>query len=662
MSQIKTKYLISVIPLVRVPLTRDQDFFYTSADKIPFGTLVEIPFGPRKLRGIVIASKSDFERVGGMKIKRITKVLDEKLVSREQLKLVQFISHYYLCPLGIAMKHITPPRVKMRALQQDFPTAISTPSIRITAKEKKVLTIVSHATEMMKIVLQDTDPRRRQYFFLRMITEIFSEGAPSQILYLVPELTAIPAVEDLCRAQFGAENVITLHSKLSKGAFYDAWDRIRNNSGPQIIVATRTGLFAPYQQLRAILLSDTDDITYKQWDMNPRYDARRCSEELGKIHKCPVLFASAAPRITDRFDTEEKRSFFALPSQTASHVTLINMCKEHWKNNPRSKKGSYAPISSSLRTILQETLKKKEIALLFINHQGLNSFSICTQCKNVLRCPTCTRALVESQDGTFRCLHCAYQSDSFPMCPSCKNMTFRAVGVGTERIEKDITKFFPSARVLRVDGQSMKTTKAARAIYDRINSGEIDVVIGTQMITKSIFQRDLGCIAVIDADAFFGTTDFSVDEKAYAHLAHMISLGRAHKSHVVIQTFSPEHRIVQWAINDQYDIFYREECEDRRILHLPPFTTVVTMTYRSSNKRHARIMAEKMRKELLSISTEPSVRVQPVHKPLLDKVRGDYRRSVSFYVTPKKIPKKIEAILAKCESAWIIDRDPIATI
>lgn len=656
-----SKYLISVLPLVRVPLTRGQDFFYMYDTKIPFGTLVDISFGARKIRGVVIASKSDFDRVGGMKIKQITKILDEGLVTHEQLKLAQFISQYYLCPLGIILKHLTPANVKMRTVQAQS-SPIHMRIIRLTKTEKQILKLISHTTKMRKIVVHDSDLRRRQQLFLRIITEIFSEGAPAQILYLVPELTAVPAAEDLCCAQFGQENVITLHSKLSKGAFYDAWSKIKNNNGPQVIIATRSGLFAPFRHLRAIFVSDAEDIAYKQWDMNPRYDARRCSVELAKIHKCPTLFTSAAPQIGDRFESEKNNLFFTLTPRQKPRVTLINMCKEHWKNSPHSKKGRYEPISASLKVILQDTLKQKKIALLFINHQGLNSFSVCAQCKSVFRCPSCTRALVESQDGTFRCLHCSYQSESFPMCPSCKNMTFRAVGVGTERVEKDVKKMLPSARTLRVDARSMQSASASRDIHDKINSGKIDIVIGTQMITKSVFDCNLGCITVIDADAFFGTNDFSVDEKAFAHLSHMMSLGRAHEAPIVIQSFSPEHRILQWAMNDEYDTFYKEELDDRRILHLPPFTTVITMTYRSSNKRHARIMAEKMRKELISVTKEPTVRVQPVQKPLLDKVRGDYRRSVSFYITPKKIPKEIEAILVKCESTWIIDRDPITTI
>lgn len=662
MPEKEKQYLISVIPITRITLSRDQDFYYTYSKKIPFGSLVDIPFGRRRVTGVVIGCKSDFARVGGMQIKPIIKVLDESLVTRDQLKLARYISDHYLCPLGIVLKHMTPARTKMRTHSTVDPSLIEAPTIHLSQKEREVLHIITDARETHKIVVHDADLRRRQRYFVRIITELFSEGAPAQVLYLVPELTAIPSVEDLCVAQFGQENVVTLHSKLSKGAFYDAWEKIKNDDGPQVIIATRTGLFAPFVQLRTILVSDAEDISYKQWDMNPRYDARTCAARLGMIHKCPTLFASAAPRVVDRFDAEKNGFFCSFAPHKKPPITLINMCKEHWKNGRSSKKGHYEPISSSLKLLLSDSLKQRKTSLLFINRQGLNSFSICTQCKSVLRCPTCTRALVESQDGTFHCLHCTYQSDSFPSCPTCKNMTFRAVGVGTERIEKDIKKLFPKAHVLRIDTQSMQSVTAARKMYDKINSGAIDIVIGTQMITKSVFHINLGCVGVIDADAFFGTADFSVDEKAFSHLAHVLSLGRAHKAHVAIQTFSPEQRIIAQASENRYDTFYKEEIEDRKALRLPPFTHVVTMTYRSHNKRHARIMAEKMRRQFLDVADESKVSVQPVQKPLLDKVRGDYRRSVSLFIKPKHIPKEITTVMQKCDPAWIIDHEPIATI
>jgi len=240
-------------------------------------------------------------------------------------------------------------------------------------------------------------------------------------------------------------------------------------------------------------------------------------------------------------------------------VSLVDMRKERWKDFAGKKKPNYSCISRELESELHFVLSQKRQAILFINHQGMNSFTVCAECKEVLRCPQCQRTLVYQESGTYKCLHCNYDSGAFAKCAKCGSLQFSNIGTGTQTVEREIKKRFFSARIARADNRTMKNTKDQENLFHNFKEGKIDILIGTQMITKGWDVPNVSLVGIIDADSLLSIPDISTDERAIQHI--MQAAGRTGRPQstfackVIIQTFDPNNAIIKAAAAMDYSSF-----------------------------------------------------------------------------------------------------------
>ncbi|MCX6765884.1 MAG: primosomal protein N' [Candidatus Moranbacteria bacterium] len=664
-------FIIDIIPLTRIPLSRQQYFSYEFSRELPAGTLVTIPLFRRFVQGIVAVSRSDFHRLGNIRLKKVEKIIEEKSLTPEQLELAQFISDYYICPLGVVLKFFVPKRTKARKKYNVSSIMYNVlPKIILTREQEEAVKEISKKNTLYKIhdtkyLLFGPAGSGKTEVYIHSILKLREKNKKCQFLVLVPELMLTSQAIERYGAHLRAEEIAILHSKISKGEFYRQWQRIKMGEA-KLIIGTRMAVFAPFKNLKLIIIDEEQDVSFKQWDMSPRYDARKAAEKLAQIHQAKVLLGSATPSIESYYKALNKE--YELLKLSGLQITdyrlqepnieIIDMKKERWIKN-------YSPISRVLKSEIEYALKNKLQTILFVNRQGMSSFSICANCRTVLRCARCDRALVYSADGTYRCLHCSNKTGVFAACSSCKGMAFRNIGFGTQKVEQEIKRYFPGARVRRADFETMKKLKEIKDLYREFTNEKIDILIGTQMITKGWNSPQIGLTGIIDADNLLSLPDFRAGERAFQSIVQLAGRVRrpagSSPGKVIIQTYNPENPIIKSAAKMDLEGFYQKEIEERISLQYPPMARFIKIAFQNTSQKKVEKEAEKAYYDLKGLE---NIIVSEPQNPLVPRRREKFRKQIIIKIKnhSKEIPPALLKMLKKLGSGWIIDVDPISIV
>ncbi len=656
------KFLVSVVPLVNIPLTRDQKFFYISNYPIPFGSLVIVSIGKRNTKGIVVDVSEDFSQIGNFKLKSVKSIIKESFITKKQYELAKFISSYYLTPLGLTIKLFLPKIITTKKKEKITTQTLSNTPI-IPKIEKISVSELENILSKQKDCLLSTTYNA---FFLESLIILIKKEIDREktVALFVPERALIPVYENLLLKYFAQNSLITISSTLTKGIFFKRWQKIQNTTKPKIILSTRVGLFAPFNNLSLVVLLESHDMSYKQWAKSPKYDVRLCAKKLAQTHKAKFLSTSFSPRVSDVIIYKEKNTLVSMPQNNIPKINVVNMKIEYFEKNKNKKTKKRPFISDTLATSLKKTLKKGNQALIFVNKQGKSSFSVCTKCKSVFLCKLCQRALVERKDGSFSCLHCNFSTDIFPHCTNCKNITFASVGVGTEQIEEDLNKLFPKHKITRIDSESMSKSSSYKKLFNDFYSGKIDILVGTQMAIKGLYTPNLTLGAIVDLDQLLSGNDYDTDEKAYAHILQISSrVGKF--GELIIQTYNPNHNVVEFAKNNKWEDFLEEESFTRKLLNLPPYSKIIKLTIEAKSKKQAEKEAQILFNELDEIYSNINLTISEPHAPLVDKVRDKYKiqmiitiKNISSNSFDNSIPKELKEKLITLNTSWKIDIEP----
>ncbi|MEA3323103.1 MAG: primosomal protein N', partial [Patescibacteria group bacterium] len=475
----------------------------------------------------------------------------------------------------------------------------------------------------------------------------------SQVLYLLPELMQTPYFTAFLYHFFPVDEIAIMHSKLGKGEFYKKWRDIKSGK-IKIIIGTRIALFAPFKDLKLVVVDEAHDMSHKQWDHNPLFDARRTSQELAQLFGCSHILTSATPRAVDYYHKNHKTDvkFTSLIDKKRAKIEIIDMKKERWDKNK-------SPLSRLLVSQIKYALKDKKQALLFVNRQGMSAFSVCSKCRRVAKCPTCTRALVSIKKGQYNCMHCNYSTKTRRKCVSCK-APIEHIGIGTGRIARELQKIFPKAKIVIADTSTMKKTGAHNKLYRDFSDGKIDIVIGTQMITKGWNSNNIGVTAVIDADHLLSLPEYTVNEKTFAFIVQMAL--RAGTGKMIVQTFQPEDSTVQYACAYNFTEFYKEEFTLRRALSYPPYTHLIKLLYQDKNKKEVDDVVKQKHEELIKICDDiDTIVISEPHYPLVNKVRTKYRKQIIIKNKKQNLPEKLHGFLIAQNTKWTVDIEPVTT-
>ncbi|NPA90282.1 MAG: primosomal protein N' [Chloroflexi bacterium] len=502
--------------------------------------------------------------------------------------------------------------------------------------------------------------------YLRAVAHVLREGG--QVLFLVPEIALTPQTIQRVAARF--PGLVTVwHSELSVGERFDVWRRIMSGEA-RVVVGTRSALFAPYAQLRLIIVDEEHDESYKNQRL-PYYHARAVAIELARLSRCPVILGSATPDVVTY--TRAIRGVYRLlrlPHRVLAHRRHLEQLAresgdpaslEHWQPLSQDmpdvrtiplppvrvvdmrlelKAGNRSMLSRPLQAAIREALERQQQVILFINRRGRASFVMCRDCGHVLRCDRCsvplTFHLSEEGNGRTRekgyllCHHCNRRYPVPDRCPMCGSSRIRYFGGGTQRVEEEVRRLFPQARILRWDRDTTRGRDAHWHILEAFAHHQADILIGTQMLAKGLDLPRVTVVGVISADEGLFLPDFRAAERTFQVLTQVA--GRAGRGlyggRVIVQTYHPEHYAVRAAAHHDYEMFYRQEMAFRRLMHYPPYARLVRLLYTHTREDRARQAAEHLAQALREALAREGVEDISLIGPapcFYTRLRGQYR-------------------------------------
>ncbi len=431
--------------------------------------------------------------------------------------------------------------------------------------------------------------------YLRLTAEALARGQGA--IVLVPEIALTAQVVARFVARFG-ERVALLHSALSAGERYDEWRRILDGVA-DVVVGSRSALFAPIEDLGLIVVDEEQEPSYKQ-ESAPRYHAVDTALELGRLSGAAVVLGSATPRVvTYAAATAGDITLLPLPERVLDlplpKTTVVDLRLELKANNRST-------LSSALRKALIRTVAKGEQAILYLNRRGFATVVLCRDCGYVVPCPACEIPFALHADGRLVCHRCGREEPRAPaVCPRCGSARIRHLGVGTQRVEEDVRAAVPKARLARLDRDAVKAKGAHAAMYERMRSGQAQVIVGTQMVAKGFDLPGVSLVGVVNADTQLNLPDYTAAERTFELLTQV--LGRSGRGDVggegILQTYLPEHYAIVAAAAHDYKTFAEHELRARRHFGYPPFGRLVLLQTSAAKEatveRRATELAAKLR-------------------------------------------------------------------
>lgn len=468
--------------------------------------------------------------------------------------------------------------------------------------------------------------------YLQAISEALKING--SVIFLVPEIALTPQLLTRLYARFDENEIAVLHSGIAESVRYDQWRKIQRGLS-RIVVGARSAVFAPTKNLKLIIVDEEHDPSYKQ-DDRMCYNARDLAVVRAKASSAAVVLGSATPGIQSFFNTREKQFRYLkldkrVEGRPLPQVRIVNMKDE------RDENGKIRVISRALKEALFENLEAGRQSILFLNRRGFNTYNYCLDCASVLRCLNCSVSLIHHlTDRTLKCHYCEFTVKAPPVCPSCKGGRIVSFGLGTEKLEEEISCLFPQARVSRMDRDTASERNACEEILRSLGGGRTDILIGTQMISKGHDFPNVTLVGIVSADTALSIPDFRASEKTFQLLAQVSGRGGRGDTPgmVIIQTLNPDHYVIQRAKEHDYRGFYSEEIALRKELAYPPYSRMIHLLVSGIEKnrvnRGAKEICEIARKLAGGKRTESKVRIiGPLEAPIA-KIKNRHRRQILF--------------------------------
>lgn len=417
-----------------------------------------------------------------------------------------------------------------------------------------------------------------------------------QAIVLVPEIALTSQIVARFKARFG-DDVVVMHSKLSTGERYDAWQRLRMEQAG-IVIGARSAVFAPMSNLGIIIMDEEHEFTYKQ-EETPRYHTRQVALQRTRLTGGVVIMGSATPAVETYYQALQKEHTLLLMEKRIADASLPAVNVVDMREELRQKRRSV--ISLPLQELLTETLERKEQAIILLNRRGYATFVMCRECGHIIKCKHCDISLVYHSIGnTLRCHYCQSVEHTPTTCPKCSSRYIRFFGTGTQKLEENLVTLFPGIRIIRMDQDTTGGKMAYDRILDGFAKGEYDVLLGTQMVAKGHDVKNVTAVGIIAADSILNLPDFRAAERVFALLTQAAGrAGRGDKAgKVVVQTYNPEHYAVQAGANHNYVAFYEEEITYRRGLGYPPYGQIIKLTIQADQDGKARLRADEIIQDL----------------------------------------------------------------
>ncbi len=595
--------------------------FDPCVNMIEVGMRVTVPFGSKKITAFVCEVKETIEEVS-YTIKDVIKVIDkEPIFNQNHIKLAYWMSQFYFCSEGEALSAMIPSnkreKIEEEAIAIEIVNVFEDELILSDEQQDAISRIIS-SNKALHYLYGVTGSGKTEVF-LHVASHIIAKG--KQVIYLVPEITLTYQLTHLLNKRFN-ERVAILHSKMSGSERLKHWKKIQRGE-IDIAIGARSAIFAPFTNLGLIIIDEEHEQTYKAGN-TPRYHARQVAQKIASMHKAKIVMGSATPSLEAFMMMEEGKVMKHTLLQRVSggsfpKVQVIDMLQEK------------EMISRHLYMSMKETLKKKRQVILFLNRRGFSYFFHCNSCGYEMSCPHCSVSLTfHKSEHTMVCHYCNYKTKPIHVCPTCNSVDVGYAGFGTQMVEQEIEKKFPHATLSRIDADVSKKRGEVQDILERFEKGEIDILLGTQMVAKGLNFPKVDLVGIVLADSTLNLPDFRSQERTFSLILQVSGRSGRYNNDgkVIVQTYHAQNYAIQMASNNNPLEFYKAELETREITQFPPYTRLVNIVVRGKSKAICQSEIDKVAslatRAIEHLSTG-EVEIMGVSECPIEKINNNYR-------------------------------------
>jgi primosomal protein N' (replication factor Y) len=508
-----------------------------------------------------------------------------------------------------------------------FEQKYSTSSIQLNSYQQRALNEIQDLFQTCdKVLLHGVTGSGKTELYIKLIQKTIDEG--KQVLYLLPEIALTTQIINRLSAYFG-NDIGVYHSHFNDMERVEIWNKTLkgDQTGYKVILGARSSIFLPFSNLGLIIVDEEHDYSYKQFDPSPRYNARDAAVILASLHHAKVCFGTATPSLETYFNTQQKK--YGLVSLSHRYgglqlpkIQLIDVRKEKRKDR------LHTHYTQTLITAMENALAEKEQIILFQNRRGFSLRLECNQCGYIPSCKYCDVTLTYHKQGReLRCHYCGYTKAVPDKCPECKNNVLEMRGLGTERVEEEIEIFFPQAKVARLDHDATRAKNAYRRILSDFENRKIDILVGTQMVTKGLDFDNVSVVGILNADNMLNYPDFRSLERSFQLMMQVSGrAGRKNKQGLVlIQTYNPKHELFQYLQSNDYYALFERLLRERSLFRYPPLTRLIKITLKHKNQdtlnKASILLVEILKSRLGKAVLGPEF-------PLIAKIKNLYQKDI----------------------------------
>jgi len=617
----------------------DRIYHYSIPQKLKgalsIGSQVLVPFGNRKDIGYVVGFTKESEV---KKVKDILSITSERpLFNESSVALARWLSEYYLSFFIKSLRTVMPPGTQRKEKSRRKNPERKRKSAKKSKKTPEAIVIEKplapneHQQKALNLIIPQIENEASVTILLFGITgsgktEVYMQAAAHALrlgksaMILVPEVALTSHLIERFELRF-RDHLAVFHSDMPEMTRRENWMKVSSGVS-RIILGTRSALFAPAKKIGLIVIDEEYENSYKQ-DQNPRYNTRDAAKFIAERTGATIILGSATPSIETFYKAKTGEYLMAeLPERIDGKKLppsdIIDM---------RSEGNRKGVLSKKLREKIKETLSAGQQVILFINRRGYFTFALCRDCGHAINCPHCAVPLIfHMSDRKMKCNRCSFSAPSTLICPQCQSSSIGFLGTGTQRIEEEVSAACPSAKIVRIDRDTVKKRGSINVLFSAFKEGGANVLIGTQLVTKGLDVARVTLVGVVSADTGLNLPDFRSGEHIFQLLTQVAGRAGRHNlpGQVMIQTLNPEHYAIRCAACHDYRGFYDQEITTRRELGYPPFNSLINIILYGPNEKNVRDVAENLGSMLLKRLDQKEQLLGP-SEAMFKKLRGNFR-------------------------------------
>ncbi|MCX6728031.1 MAG: primosomal protein N' [Candidatus Saccharibacteria bacterium] len=623
---------------------------YSSPNALALGSIVLVPLRATQSSAIIIkeVTKPSFAS------KEVIRLLVEAPIPRASLQLLAWMQNFYPSASSVAASLFVPSSLmpsklnKFDKSESEKPKeAVKLP--QLSDEQVNVLTKIRKSDAQTYLLHGDTGSGKTRVY-AELAHEVITGG--SNVIILTPEIGLTPQMV-LNLQQTIQATIVIIHSNLTLKERRNIWLRIISSKNPLVIVGPRSALFAPIPNVKLIVVDEFHDQAYKQ-EQSPYYSSIRVASALANIHGAKLILGSATPTITEYYIATEKHipilrmEGLASGKSTKTHIEVVNA-----RDKKSYTRNSF--LSDSLLKAIEHAQQNKKQSLVFLNRRGTARLVLCQDCDWHAVCPSCDLPLTYHGDThTMRCHTCGYKQTSVVSCPKCGSSEIIFRSIGTKSITEQLTRLFPDARIQRFDSDNSKLDRFDQN-YQAVANGDVDIIVGTQMLVKGLDLPNLAVVGVVAADSSLYFPDYTAEEQTYQILTQVVGrVGRGHTDGtVIVQTYAPDGTAQIAALQKDWSLFYNQQILERQQYVYPPFCYLLKLTCARKTQKSAIQASDILLKRLRSMAIHAQI-IGPTPR-FNEKASGNFNWQV---IIKSKQRSELLSIISNLPSGWSYDIDP----